>query len=370
MPTDERGRLLIKMVSVENMDLPGIDTKGARFNVTLDNGVHCISTPFKPLRRTATVEEEFELTVSKDGLEFILTFKAKYSKHIPRKAVPPPQVIPEKGEPKHGLSKIFGSKKRTGSSASPAPPIQTPSDVARLDSWHNVVATDGSFGRCYINFSQYEKDIYGRAATFEVTCFNEWATNGVSRTRRDPYKIGKVKIQMMFLPRVKKTDSLPRSIHEALEVLDRYRQGKPASIEGHLSQLGGDCQYWRRRFFILEDSTLIAHSEISRKPRATINLAKAVKVVGDKNTLQEPVVVGKNRRRSAFAEKQEGALNIDKGFRIRFANGEIIDFFADSNADKQAWISQLILAIGKRGSSRPAWVDSVMYDKPSSTASA
>lgn len=367
LPTDERGRLLIRMLSVDDIQLPGIDTKGAKFSVTLDNGVHCITTPHKPLRKSASVGEEFELTVGEAGLEFILTFKAKCPKQTPRKAVPPPQAVVQEKESKHGLSKLFGAKKRTASRASPASAAQpgAVADVARVDPWQNLTAADGSFGRSYIDFSQYEKDIYGKSATFEITCFNEWATNSATRTRREPFKIAKVKLQMMFVPRVSKSDTLPSSIEEAQAVLKRHSQEEPAAMEGHLSQLGGDCQYWRRRFFVLKNSTLIAHSDVSRKPRANINLAKAARVIADRSSLSEPVVVvGKNRRRSAFAEKEEGALNIDKGFRIRFANGEIIDFFADTNEDKDAWISALAQSVGKKGSGRPAWVDAVLYGMP------
>lgn len=38
---------------------------------------------------------------------------------------------------------------------------------------------------------------------------------------------------------------------------------------------------------------------------------------------------------------------VEEGFRIRFANGEVIDFYADSSKDKEGWMKILDLCIGK-----------------------
>lgn len=38
---------------------------------------------------------------------------------------------------------------------------------------------------------------------------------------------------------------------------------------------------------------------------------------------------------------------IEEGFRVRFANGEVIDFYADSAADKDGWMTVLDQCIGK-----------------------
>lgn len=37
---------------------------------------------------------------------------------------------------------------------------------------------------------------------------------------------------------------------------------------------------------------------------------------------------------------------VEEGFRIRFANGEVIDFYADSTADKDEWMKALSQVIG------------------------
>lgn len=56
---------------------------------------------------------------------------------------------------------------------------------------------------------------------------------------------------------------------------------------------------------------------------------------------------GGKRRRSAFAEEEEGYMFVEEGFRIRFNNGEVIDFYADSGEDKEGWMKALSDVIGR-----------------------
>uniref|UniRef100_A0A060TBX0 ARAD1D38038p n=1 Tax=Blastobotrys adeninivorans TaxID=409370 RepID=A0A060TBX0_BLAAD len=368
LPPADRGRLFVRLVSVRGIDLPNINEKRAKFKLTLDNGIHCITTPYSSMESVNYLDQEFELTVG-DDLEFILTLKAKYTKQQTTVNVPKrrPVVVPsrtEYKEPKrHGLSRFFGSpRKATPSSLAPTPsPAQpiTYTTQVRKDPWESLVAQDGSFGRSYIVFSQYEKEIYGQCATFEIPCYNEWA-KGANNTKRAPYTIGKIQLQMMFVPRGSIKEELPKSIKEAMDELEESRELEPIHHEGFLSQLGGDCKYWRRRYFKLDGSTLTAYSESSRKPRATINLAKAVRVIHEKSQLTKPVVVvGKNRRKSAFAEQEEAFMFVDEGFRIRFGNGEIIDFYAEGQEEKNDWIQTISATIGTSASRSP-WVEKVL----------
>lgn len=56
---------------------------------------------------------------------------------------------------------------------------------------------------------------------------------------------------------------------------------------------------------------------------------------------------GGKRRRSAFAEEEEGYMFVEEGFRIRFNNGEVIDFYADTAEDKEGWMKILSDVIGR-----------------------
>lgn len=102
-------------------------------------------------------------------------------------------------------------------------------------------------------------------------------------------------------------------------------------------------QYWRRRYFKLVGTKLTAYHEATRQPRATINLANAKRLIDDRKALVEKEITGKHgkRRRSAFAEEEEGYMFVEEGFRIRFNNGELIDFYADSTQDKEGWMKVL-----------------------------
>ena len=116
-------------------------------------------------------------------------------------------------------------------------------------------------------------------------------------------------------------------------------------------------QYWRRRFFSLDGSKFTAYHEATRQPRATINLAKASKLIDDKSALMK---TGKgSRRKSAFAEEEEGYMFVEEGFRMRFANGETIDFYADSAAEKEGWMKALSEVVGKDLKNK-TWTDLVL----------
>jgi len=122
-------------------------------------------------------------------------------------------------------------------------------------------------------------------------------------------------------------------------------------------------QYWRRRFFKLQGSKLTAYHESTRQPRATINLANACKLIDDRRALTQKETTGKGgkRRRSGFAEEEEGYMFVEEGFRIRFNNGEVIDFYADTAADKEGWMKVLDTCVGKEGDdTKKSWCDMVL----------
>jgi hypothetical protein len=127
-------------------------------------------------------------------------------------------------------------------------------------------------------------------------------------------------------------------------------------------------QYWRRRFFRLSGLNLIAFHETTRQPRTKISLARATKIIDDKTTLLKPDAGngkgGKSRRRSAFADEDQAYMFVEEGFRMRFANGEAIDFYADSAAEKEEWMRALAGVIGKDGGAGGAagasWCDAVL----------
>lgn len=119
---------------------------------------------------------------------------------------------------------------------------------------------------------------------------------------------------------------------------------------------------------------MTAYHEHTHQKRAVINLTKASRLVDDKRTLvadpSSPTKSSKGRRKSAFAEEDEGYQYVEEGFRIRFANGETIDFYADNRAQKELWMGVLSQVIGKpdQGHKAATWTDLVLAREKAESA--
>ncbi len=61
---------------------------------------------------------------------------------------------------------------------------------------------------------------------------------------------------------------------------------------------------------------------------------------------------------------------VEEGFRIRFANGETIDFYADSAAEKDGWMKVLSEVVGKDANKPKTWTDIVMAKRAAEAARA
>lgn len=344
-PLHERGRLFLRVVGIKNLALPDIAQHKAEFSVTLDNGVHCIKTPnYKLDGPNAIIGKEFELTVC-ESLEFILTMKATYEK--------PSGNLKEvrerrKVKSKNRISRMFGSKDI----------ITTTRFVTQeaKDSWSRKIAQDGSFARCYVDLDQYEDKITGKVCSFNLTCFNEWETiavNNTQLTKSQPYKIGQLEVKMLFVPRVEEWECLPTSIKSAYDTASLILREAEFTHEGYMHQEGGDCETWKKRFFKLNGSSLIAHSEYSLKPRAKINLSKIVEVI---------YLDKENARSTGNYRNFSDGLLFEHAFKVKFANGETIEFGADNGREKAAWISILQKLVHRNKLRHQPWVKLMMQD--------
>ncbi|KAI0393591.1 DUF1709-domain-containing protein [Xylariaceae sp. FL0594] len=377
----ERGRLFVKVMGVKDLDLPLPRNERTWFSLTLDNGVHCVTTAWLELARNAPIGQEFELVVPND-LEFQLTLNVKLEK--PKVIAKQAPASPTKmSKPKtSAFSRVFASpKKRKEMEARQRAEEEAYAQAQRAaassqsvaptawDLLSPLAAEDGSFARSYVCLKEHESRCYGRPYMVEIAAFNEWATEEAgfassvkskrsgmpnsSVIRRAPYKIGKLEVQLLFVPRPKGStdDDMPKSMNSCIRELKAAEERMSRNWEGHLSQQGGDCPYWRRRYFKLVGTKLTAYHETTRQPRATINLSNAKRLIDDRRQLTNPETMGRNgkRRRSAFAEEEEGYMFVEEGFRIRFNNGEVIDFYADTPEDKEGWMKVLGDVIGRAG---------------------
>ncbi|KAJ0118467.1 hypothetical protein J7T55_009250 [Diaporthe amygdali] len=345
------------------------------FSLTLDNGVHCVTTAWLELARNAPIGQEFELVVPND-LEFQLTLNVKLEKPPPQRMAQSPSS-PRKTKTST-FSRVFASPKkrkemelrqkeedeRLARQQREAHARKTAANPTAWDLLSPLAAEDGSFARAYVCLKEHESRCFGRPYVVDVACFNEWATEeagfassvkskrgSTSIVRKAPYKIGKLELQLLFVPRPKGStdEDMPKSMNSCIREMKAAEERRSRNWEGNLSQQGGDCPYWRRRYFKLVGTKLTAYHEATRQPRATINLANAKRLIDDRRALTEKETTGKNgkRRRSAFAEEEEAYMFVEEGFRVRFNNGEIIDFYADSPEDKEGWLKVLADVIGR-----------------------
>ena len=335
----EQGKLFFRVVGLKNVSVPEVKDRNVAFSVTLDNGIHCIKTPNYQLdSNKVDIGKEFELSVS-DSLEFILTLKATYSK--PKqgyKEVKERKIVKSKNK----LGRLFGSKEIVTTTKF------VPQDIS--DPLGNVFATDGSFARCYIDLDLYKSQITGQACNYNLVCFNEWATythNGMKVVKK-PYQIAQLEVKMLYVPRNEGYEILPTSIKSAYESLDDLKSERSLALEGYLHQEGGDCETWKRRWFKLHGTSLIAHSEFSHKTRARINLAKVAEVIYvDKENITQS---------SSNYRNFSDILLMENSFKIRFANGELIDFGAPSKTEKALWIKTIQEIVYRNKFRRQPWV--------------
>ncbi|TLS29884.1 hypothetical protein PpBr36_03375 [Pyricularia pennisetigena] len=373
----ERGRLFVKVMGVKDLDLPLPRNERTWFSLTLDNGVHCVTTAWLELARNAPIGQEFELVVPND-LEFQLTLNVKLEKPAPQKVIQSPTKL---SRPKTStFSRVFASPKKrkememrmreeeerlAREQQEANARLRSRQQPTAWDLLSPLAADDGSFARSYISLKEHESKCFGRPYVVDVACFNEWAVeeagfassvkskrgNTGQVVRRAPYKIGKLELQLLFVPRPRgcSDDDMPKSMNSCIREMRAAEERLSRNWEGPLSQQGGDCPYWRRRYFKLVGTKLTAYHEATRQPRATINLANAKRLIDDRRALMEKETTGKGgkRRRSAFAEDEEGYMFVEEGFRIRFNNGEIIDFYADTAQDKEGWMKVLSEVIGR-----------------------
>jgi hypothetical protein len=265
---EERGRVFVKVVGVKDLDLPLPKTERTWFQLTLDNGLHCVTTSWLELGQSAPIGQEFELVVL-DDLEFQLTLQTKLEPPATPQVVAAPARAVNHKKSHSAFRNLLSSPKKRKEQERKA---QEEADRIALqeqqeaqaaakrnhqatawDLLHDLVGPDGSFARAYVCLNNHENQAYGRPLTVDIPCFNEWAVDntGVSSVkskrggvvRRPPYRVGKLTLQLLYVPKPKnaKDEDMPKSMNACIRELKEAEQVKDVSFEGTLSQQGGDC---------------------------------------------------------------------------------------------------------------------------------
>lgn len=323
LPNDDFGRLYLHINSINGLLLDDIKQHKAEFRIVVDNGKHVIATPkFKLTERFIEIDKEFEIALfDNKNAEIYISMKVNYTRPI-NELTEIVEKIPIKsnwlfGKTKYKLSKKFVTKKK------------------EYDSWDNKFSNDGTFGKLKLQVDLEE--IKGNCKEVELDLINEWEhqrptknsyqpNNNDQLIKLSPHAIGKISVKTLYLPRSSNYEKLPPSISIAYEILKKLKEQELICNEGYLSQEGGDCSLWKRRFFKLKGTELVAYHEMSLKPRAKFNLLKVVKITHE---------FKKNERN--FTDE----ILMSNCFKLVFKNGEIINFNADTKDEKLKWINVL-----------------------------
>lgn len=265
---EERGRVFVKVVGVKDLDLPLPKTERTWFQLTLDNGLHCVTTSWLELGQSAPIGQEFELVVL-DDLEFQLTLQTKLEPPaVPQVVAAPTRTINHKKSHSAFRNLLSSPKKRKEQERKAqeeaeriALQEQQEAQAAakrnhQATAWdllHDLVGPDGSFARAYVCLNNHESQAYGRPLTVDIPCFNEWAVDNTGASsvkskrggvvRRPPYRVGKLTLQLLYVPKPKgaKDEDMPKSMNSCIRELKEAEEVKDTFWEGCLSQQGGDC---------------------------------------------------------------------------------------------------------------------------------
>lgn len=345
----DRGRLFMQIKKLQSLrGLPIDHSRNPRFYLILDNGMQTVTTsplalPSPKFNGTIFVNigQEFELIVGKD-LELIITLGVTMDAvHPPskkqRSAYPPmePAVTPT-ASPSKRTVKSFFSPKRKSKAMDHTKVIQQleiqdqfirdekehdmqMADYRRKrDLWKGKTGPNGEYARGYLFESHYEQDIYGQARTFSLPLYNEWLSENDA-----PTPCCDLELNLMFIPRLYGSEALPNSLAKAQKMIKEAATHRHLYHEGYLTQNGGDCGIYRRRWFTLKGPELTAHHEATRKARAVIHMENAVEIIDSQDITPSDHM---------------WCIYQDRSFLIVFRDGEEVSFYADSAEQKEYWV--------------------------------
>ncbi|KAH7102178.1 hypothetical protein BKA62DRAFT_617870 [Auriculariales sp. MPI-PUGE-AT-0066] len=349
------GKVFVRVVGIKGLNVP-VPPQPTLFTCTLYNGIHFVTTPECKLAKDCNVDQEFEL-IEHPKLEFTLTIKVKKDAHLLPVAAPaststttrPPAHSHSSSQSKvAGVLAFFGQSKKssqkTGRAGSPAAQPPTSSAAAQAaaaqpqlpEGLARHLKTDGTLGRVFISFA----DVASRCDTklFETGLPLVGTKPG---TTGEAVVLGELVVQMFRLPPLPgvSNDKLPQSLDDCHRGLRHVSWHKMTYFEGTLTQLGGDCQSWRRRHFRVIGGSLVAYNDVTKKVTTKIDLRYATAIIDEDD-------VGRKHRDSGDA-----LCGVERAFRLSFRGSrdlrdEDISFYADTDEDKEKWLNILRALVG------------------------
>ncbi|KAI9609318.1 hypothetical protein H4Q26_007268 [Puccinia striiformis f. sp. tritici PST-130] len=356
------GRVFIKMSKLAFRGLP-LSQKPVYFQVVIDNGLHKVKTPFYKL--------EPEVSIGVDHATRICS-------HHHLRNLPLPPTGPS-GHPTIHSSEsqtvirffwgLFEAQRKASTTGSPraataAPDIGAPESrsgsptpcSSSTTSPRGLLDRNHVLATAIVNFEQYAHGCLGKWKQAVVPCMSALedpvkAEMQMRRTFTGP--IGEVSLEFLSLPPIPKLPNatIPNSGSECLKGLKIAEWWQEVWHEGVLSQLGADCQTWRRRTFKATGGSLFAYNDIMKKLSAEIRLTEVVSLQdcgsADGNENEEP-------RHSTIND--QGEILPPFTFRLVFKDGSEILFHADNQTEFKRWKNVLRQLLGKI-QPLPAWAE-------------
>lgn len=394
------GKVFVLVDSFTPTDLP-VPSRPTSFHCILDNGLHMVKTATVPLRpgrcTVSKIAQEFELIQHKN-LEFSLTLVVQRDAHLTEPQRPSSPLRREHGSPTlKGLSRLFSSPKKQAAKREQQEreaAAELAAQASRAEPMLAYINREGAFGRTGVIFERVASQCYARCMVLDLPVHGVSNPTGsisgpssiasrhhvsmVSQDfRQNLSKVrGTLRLKLFYLPPLPSIprDGLPENLGECIRGMQNaaWHKAEPWQ-KGTLTQLGGDCASWRRRPVEAQGQYLICYNAVTKKPTVKIDLSKAVCIEELGNHVNVgsmifPSGMGRSRTMASYAttatlaedEDADANYHVDRSFRITFADGERITFFADTEREKGKWVQVISDVIGSEVPSNPLWAQALL----------
>jgi hypothetical protein len=201
---------------------------------------------------------------------------------------------------------------------------------------------------------------------------------------------GTLRLKLFYLPPLPSIprNRLPENLGECIRGMQSaaWHRAEPW-LSGTLTQSGGDCTSWRRRPVKAQGQFLICFNAVTNKPTVKIDLSKAVCIEDLGNhvnpgsmffpftanqAMSKSRTIASHATSATLAEEEDIDANyhVDCSFRITFADGERINFFADTEEEKAAWVKVITDILGSEVPPNPLWAQAVMEGQGAASSGA
>ncbi|AAS54185.1 AGL306Cp [Eremothecium gossypii ATCC 10895] len=329
----DNGQLYFVFVGIEQLALRDIERHSAECSIEFDNGNNVVQSEWLPLPKSGSMSlnQEYSVIIAEESLpNMIITLKCRY-KSPKKELVEITEKVPLKskccglGKPKYKQVKKLLRREMD------------------FDEWDYKIAQDGSFARCKEQIDEeLLKNVRYKKQQFRWTLLSEWERDHSKEHKRKrawelprlpAHPAGALVVDMCYLPRTSRFEKFPKTLQIARRVVNKFKEQKAIAMEGFMWQEGGDTEVLKRRYFTLNGTQLVAHHEITKKPKAMINLLRVEKLLTEAEISREML--------SSSSRCFTDLVLLHECFVLFFENGEEIMFNPDTKTEKLEWIEKL-----------------------------